>query len=449
MTITADTVVVGVPPDISVDDFERILVNANSPAASTAQRGYSDVVGFGVSPAFALAIFEHESRFGLHPKSLTLRYDLKSPGATRSTRTGEGTVINIPGRGPFVKYPMWVQGWADLAYRLVDPSFVYAQEGRKTIREIITRWAPPEDGNVPEFYIAAVVKSMNEWAEPMANDLIPCFIGKGRGNRPGLPLSPTWITIHETANQNPDADAKAHCAYIRSDEAADRPASWHVTVDDTSAYQHLPFDEAAWHAGDGHGGMGNRNSLAVELCVNKPAGSEDWERVKHAAAALARDWMDTFDISIDRVVPHNRWRDTSCPARLSAGEWDEFIALIQQGGSVPDEREINGHIVRGPFLAAYRALEQEIGAHWWTLGVPIGADVPGVPVDGTERTVQPFDRCGWLMTDGNGVVIPKPDQVRQIERELGLADDRLNITQGRLHDMASTLAGMSKELMKA
>ena len=62
MSITADTVVVGVrPQDISLDRFRDVLRAANSPAASTAGAAYIALGEIQVSIAFCLAVFHHES----------------------------------------------------------------------------------------------------------------------------------------------------------------------------------------------------------------------------------------------------------------------------------------------------------------------------------------------------------------------------------------------------
>jgi len=47
-------------------------------------------------------------------------------------------------------------------------------------------------------------------------DLIP----KGRRNRPAYKLNPSYITIHDTANPNIGADARAHASYLKGSAAA-------------------------------------------------------------------------------------------------------------------------------------------------------------------------------------------------------------------------------------
>ena len=100
---------------------------------------------------------------------------------------------------------------------------------------------------------------------PITQDLIPV----GRRNRPGYRLVPRYITIHDTANPNAGAGAKAHANYLKGAAAASIPASWHFTVDDRLIVQHLPLDENGWHCGDGTNGIGNRQSIGVEICENR------------------------------------------------------------------------------------------------------------------------------------------------------------------------------------
>lgn len=110
--ITADTVVVGVPPRIDAQTFAHILEQAQSPAAAEAAASYAALVQAGVDPLFALAVFWHESRFGT--VGVCHEFDTRNPGNTRSSRTGVGQVIQTP-KGPFVRYPSWTDGFRDLA----------------------------------------------------------------------------------------------------------------------------------------------------------------------------------------------------------------------------------------------------------------------------------------------------------------------------------------------
>ena len=163
MGIDERTVVVGVPPRIGRERFASILRERESPAAAEAEAGWDAVVGQGVDPLFALAIFHQESQFGID--GICFDHQTRSPGNTRTSRTGIGEQVQTD-LGPFVRYPSWAEGWRDLAFRLVDPTFEYHKKGLRAIRPIIETWAPRTDfGNDPDNYIKRVVVNMNDWME--------------------------------------------------------------------------------------------------------------------------------------------------------------------------------------------------------------------------------------------------------------------------------------------
>lgn len=158
--------------------------------------------------------------------------------------------------------------------------------------------------------------------------IIQDFIPPGRRNRPGYKLTPKYITIHDTANTQAGADAKAHAKYIKSDACAARPASWHFTVDDKVIYQHLPLNENGWHAGDGASGTGNRQSIGIEICENRDGNRAAAEA---NAAWLVAKLLREFNLGLDRVKQHYDWSGKNCPRVLRArkGGWDGFLAAVQ------------------------------------------------------------------------------------------------------------------------
>jgi hypothetical protein len=157
--ITRDTVVVNLanPADITLSKFKAILADAGSPAFIEAEACYQAIIAEGVSVAFALACFQHESIYGTDPNSIVVKFGTKNPGNTRSSTIGSMPLVNTD-RGIFVKFDSWENGFRDLAHRLIAKDYVYAHEGRKTITQIIERWAPKGDfNNDPAGYINAVI----------------------------------------------------------------------------------------------------------------------------------------------------------------------------------------------------------------------------------------------------------------------------------------------------
>ncbi|MBH8609431.1 N-acetylmuramoyl-L-alanine amidase [Thermoactinomyces sp. CICC 10521] len=143
--------------------------------------------------------------------------------------------------------------------------------------------------------------------------------------RPGIKMTPKYITVHETDNTAAGANAAAHAKLQFNGNS--RTASWHFTVDDHEIWQSIPEDEIAWHAGDGHG-TGNMESLAIEICVNS---NGDFEKAKANAIWLIHYLMDKHGIPIDRVVPHQHWSGKNCPRHILT-YWNTFINQIKSGG---------------------------------------------------------------------------------------------------------------------
>jgi N-acetylmuramoyl-L-alanine amidase len=152
------------------------------------------------------------------------------------------------------------------------------------------------------------------------------FIPAGRNNRPGINLTLKYITIHDTANSDAGADALMHARYLKGDEAANRPVSWHFTVDDSRVIQHLALNEVGWHAGDGNG-PGNMTSIAIEICENADG---DRTKAEENAASLVADLLIRLNLGIDAVVQHNKWSGKNCPhlIRSRSGGWDLFLQNV-------------------------------------------------------------------------------------------------------------------------
>lgn len=157
-------------------------------------------------------------------------------------------------------------------------------------------------------------------------DIIQDFVSTGRHNRPGTPIDgPKYITIHDTGNPSNGANALAHAKYIKSDTAANLPVSWHFTVDDRRAVQHLPLNEIGYHTGDTNG---NRTSLGIEICENA-----DGSRAQAEANAidLVAGLLQQFRLGVSVVVPHKYWNNKQCPHIILGrpGGWDAFVAAIR------------------------------------------------------------------------------------------------------------------------
>jgi hypothetical protein len=347
--ITKDTQVVAFSPRMTLAQFQAILAAAGSPAAPEAARAYSAIVTQGLSPAFILAIFKHESNYGLEGFAAVN----KSPGNTRSSMTGMGILVQTV-KGPFIRYPNWFEGFRDLAWRIVKPDYVYAQEGRRTIEQIITRFAPASDGNDPIRYVSAVVESMNSWIgeastmnDPSDNvTILPLAFDPSHG-RDGADIR--FVTWHRQQGRNSLYDEfkgrkpgnLADCTFELKENGIinrllpDYVAPWTNGFWANNPNLKNPVIAQLFNETGGRGGT-NPWTITVETAgfVTSPL----TEAQLNGAAKIAAYCYFTFGIPCDRThhVGHGEVGEHPyCPGNLF--QFDEIIrrgnAIIAKGGT--------------------------------------------------------------------------------------------------------------------
>jgi len=137
-----------------------------------------------------------------------------------------------------------------------------------------------------------------------------------------------YITIHETANTAPGANAQAHANLQTNGNV--RQASWHYQVDDKQVIQSYLDTARCWHAG----GNGNYQSIGIEICVNSDG---NYQKAVENAVKLAKILMARYNLNASRVVQHNFWTGKDCPRFLRNGSkginWTRFKAMLN-GASV-------------------------------------------------------------------------------------------------------------------
>jgi N-acetylmuramoyl-L-alanine amidase len=154
-------------------------------------------------------------------------------------------------------------------------------------------------------------------------DLIP----KGNHNRPGVAIAPKFITIHNTDNTDPGADAHAHARYLNKTgyyihNGMKIWTSWHYSVDDVRVVNHLPVNEEGYHAHQ----QANMSSVGIEICMNKGI---DQAAANLRAARLVAALLYDLGIGIDALRKHQDWTGKQCP-RLLLGptEWQGFKNMV-------------------------------------------------------------------------------------------------------------------------
>ncbi|MDR0503117.1 MAG: N-acetylmuramoyl-L-alanine amidase [Treponema sp.] len=120
-----------------------------------------------------------------------------------------------------------------------------------------------------------------------------------------------YITYHDTGNNSPGADASLHGYYLTSDENIhNRARSWHYTIDDKKAIQHIPGNEAAWH-GDSYDSYAK--SIGIETCIGF---GSDLYKVWQRTAKLIASLLIEFNLEPDAVKQHYEWSGKNCPETL-------------------------------------------------------------------------------------------------------------------------------------
>jgi hypothetical protein len=157
-------------------------------------------------------------------------------------------------------------------------------------------------------------------------NIVQDFIPAGHSNRPGKRLVPTAITIHNTDNIEPGANAAAHAQYQKCADARRRKVSWHFTVDDKSVYQSLPINEIGWHT---HTKKGNAISIGIQICMNSDLdASAAYRRAALLTAVLA--FQNEIEVP-KQIFQHHDWSGKNCPRVLRdiTNSWQNFLVQIQ------------------------------------------------------------------------------------------------------------------------
>ncbi|XNO40716.1 N-acetylmuramoyl-L-alanine amidase family protein (plasmid) [Sinorhizobium meliloti] len=182
------------------------------------------------------------------------------------------------------------------------------------------------------------------------------LIPEGSANRSGQKIAPNFITIHNTSNSSPGANASAHSRFVREKGYYVLPSgklnhvSWHYTVDDTCVIKHLPVNEKAIHAGPG-----NSASIGIEVCmhagINQPAANQ---RAARLVAALMHD----LRIKRENIVPHKHWTGKQCPTLLM-GDFNNFRQNCEGICSAIEISAGASALVEDTELAEIRKAEEE------------------------------------------------------------------------------------------
>lgn len=226
--------------------------------------------------------------------------------------------------------------------RLVTPALLMAAViiaacATPTNRSRIGQWESRyHDGQLGRVTPDQLLREVN-----LSVDLIPAGTA---GRKIYRRMTPKYITIHST--QNYSGNAFNHALALRRGalKAPRRKGgnrigylTWHFTVQDNVAIQHLPCREQGEHAD--FDGPGNNTSIGIEMCEHR---GNDIGLTIDKTARLAAYLMYTYGIPLNHLVPHYHWPRISpyikdphknCPHFLMdggrpRGTWQWFLNRV-------------------------------------------------------------------------------------------------------------------------
>lgn len=139
-------------------------------------------------------------------------------------------------------------------------------------------------------------------------DLLP----KGHNNRPGYSMKAKGLIFHTTNNWSASAGDEMHAEYMENQKT--RVVSWHQTVDRDSSTLHVPYNENAWHAGDGGKGHYNRNWIGLEIACNSVRQGQKLDAATYNnAVQIAADIVEAHNFGWAQLQPHKIVKGKDCP----------------------------------------------------------------------------------------------------------------------------------------
>jgi hypothetical protein len=135
-------------PSVSATFMDEVLAAYHSPAVGLGQALYADGIQTDIDPAYALAFFWHESRFG-------------TQGVARFTHS-LGNIRCSAGYAcldGFRAYSTWAAGAADWFHLIAS---VYVPAGRTTVPAVVSLYAPPAENDTAA-YVCAVESAVSTW----------------------------------------------------------------------------------------------------------------------------------------------------------------------------------------------------------------------------------------------------------------------------------------------
>jgi hypothetical protein len=125
-------------------------------------------------------------------------------------------------------------------------------------------------------------------------------------------MVPEYVTVHNTGNYEPYADAAWHAKQAYMLDFVPE-VTYHFVVDAGEAYQMTPLDETTFHAGDRYA-CGNGASVSIEITDEND--SADYVAAEQNGARLAASILYQLGLPKDRLRFHVDWTGKNCPLNM-------------------------------------------------------------------------------------------------------------------------------------
>ena len=202
---------------------------------------------------------------------------------------------------------------------------------------------------------------------------------------------PRCIVVHNTDNFAAGANALAHAKAQHDGNFQNMSAHYYVDDGDT-AYQAAPHSRGCWHVGVNYGGTnlfgryGNRNSIGVEMCVQK---GYDYEKAFCNTVAVVKEIMRETGIPAARVYRHLDICSKNCPSQIIArGDWERFKRLINGGSADAPKQPEKGSYQPGIYKVNDSALNIRKEPN-------VDSEIAGVIRDQGSYTVTEIQNTSW------------------------------------------------------
>jgi N-acetylmuramoyl-L-alanine amidase len=152
--------------------------------------------------------------------------------------------------------------------------------------------------------------------------------------RPGLPMRPTTITIHNTGNKTSTAQNERSWLTNPSNK---RTASYHIVIDEREAIECIPLNESSWASGDGSAPTsGNRSSIQIEICE-----SGNYAKVVENAVNLTARLLKERSWNTTNLRRHWDWSRKVCPRLMyDNGTWKTWNEFVEKVNKELEEDEV-------------------------------------------------------------------------------------------------------------